>query len=92
MPDFNGAPQIAAQGAKFANVDITPLAYADPEKFPHGMECVIFSPGVIQPLGRGPIPRGFMLALIGPDGARAFLAAVHQAAAMAPGQTKPPGM
>jgi hypothetical protein len=89
MPD--GTPQIASQGTKFANVDITPIAYADPEKFPHGMECLIMSPGVLQPLARGMLPRGAMFAIIGVEGAR-HLAAMHRAVPAPPGMTRPPGL
>lgn len=90
MPD-NNAPQIASQGQKFANIDITPVAYADPEKFPHGIEVLIMVPGGLQPIARGTLPKGMMLASIGHEGAR-HLAAMHRAVPAPPGMTRPPGL
>ena len=93
MDRLAGAPQIASQGTKFANVDITQIAYADPDKFPLGLEVMVMAPGDIQPLGRGPIPKGFGLALIGPEGARVLRDAYRQLATqLPPGAVRPPGM
>jgi hypothetical protein len=87
----HSAPQIASQGTKFANVDISPVAYADPEKFPNGLECLIMVPGALQPVARGILPKGAMLAMIGPEGAR-HLAAMHRAVPAPAGMTRPPGL
>jgi hypothetical protein len=39
---------------------------AIPERFPAGVDVIIYQPGDLSPLGRGSLPRGCMLAIVPP--------------------------
>jgi hypothetical protein len=87
-------PQINSSAATFGGVQVSGVGYADPDKFPLGLEIAIYAPGKLEPLGRITMPPGLAAAIIGPPAAARDLVAATRAARdqLAPGERLPPGM
>ncbi len=96
MPDQNNVPRISPANVQMMGESIQVVADADPELFPHGLQIMFTAPGELRPLGGGPVPVGWMVALIPPPIAKPMRSAARQAMRqqqqLAPGEVKPPGV
>lgn len=92
MTDMNGPKQIVPGIASVMGQNIEVIADVDPDKFPGGLEVVIFAAGSLVPLARGIVGKGCMLGVIPVEMAIHLRVLLRQAvAAQTPGQVRPPG-
>jgi hypothetical protein len=94
MPDPNNVPKIVPLNAPIMGNNLTIVADADPEHFPHGLQLLIMAPGSLQPLGGGPIPPGHMLAIVPPEIAKMIRPGMRNAMQRqpGPGEVRAPGI
>lgn len=70
------------------NIEV--VADCDPEQFPNGMELSFHKPGALEPLGRGIVRKGCMVAIVPPEMARELRAAMKRT--LAQRQASGPGL
>jgi hypothetical protein len=86
MSQHRNAKEIQPANVKAMNIPLGVFGWVPKEHFPNGMEIVFFRPGTIEPVGRGIVPPGFVLAVVPPGEAADFLIAQARQASGRPQQ------
>jgi hypothetical protein len=92
MPDPN-TPKIQPANAEAAGIPFQPIAYADPQKAPNGIDVILTLPGKIEPEGMINLPKGCMLVAFPPEVAQAIIRGLKiQQPEPGSGQVRAPGI